>query len=148
MYPPAFNGSNSTISTATAMVGRSGSPVNPIETKNPTSSSSLMWNSERASSDDAGWDASSTPMMSAPRSPLSPTAVNNAYPGTSAMTMPNSDCISPCPRRLQTLRSIRVSGHRPTRASAHGLGRCPLVAVRNTTATMSCMTRMPMATRP
>jgi hypothetical protein len=82
-----------------------------------------MWNSDRDSSEDAGCDASSTPMIRAPRSPFSPTAENNTYPGTSAITIPNSDCISPWPSRPQILRAIRVSGHSSTNVSAHGLGR-------------------------
>ncbi len=81
-----------------------------------------MWNSERDSSEEAECDASSTPMIRAPRSPLSPTAENNAYPGTNAITIPNSDCISPWPKRLQILRANRVSGHRATNVSAQGLG--------------------------
>ena len=41
-------------------------PVSPIETKKPTSSSSLMWKSARDSSELAGCEARSMPMMSAP----------------------------------------------------------------------------------
>lgn len=52
---------------------------------------------------------------------LDPTAVNSAYPGTSAITMPNSDCISPWPNRPQILRSSRDSGQSNTRIPAHGL---------------------------
>lgn len=73
-----FSGTRATRISATHTVSHVGSAVSPMETKKPTRSSSFMLNSALDMPPAAGCGASSMPMISAPRSPLMPTASKSA----------------------------------------------------------------------
>ena len=104
------------------MVSGLRSPVRPMLTKKPTSNRSFTDNRLRESSEAAGCPASNMPTTSAPRSPLTSRAENSAYPGTRAMKIPKSACISPWPNRPHRARTGLAAGTRSTSSRAQGLG--------------------------